>query len=124
MKSTKKPNPTFPELDVVNLKLSLQDMLKSNKLDENPRKNAISKVREAYDKARLSLKSIIFKHPELSQKTLSAYTKITDDVIVNDVQGDLVADKLLFDIKSQTLKIETFNENKISVNVDTDEKRF
>ena len=81
MKSTKKPNPTFPELDVVNLKLNLQDMLKSNKLDENPRKHSISKVREAYDKARLSLKSIIFKHPELSQKTLSAYTKITDDVI-------------------------------------------
>ena len=77
MKSTKKPNHTFPELDVVNLKSSLRDMLKSNQLDENPRKNAISKVREAYDKARLSLKSIIFKHPELSQKTLSAYTKIT-----------------------------------------------
>ena len=81
MKSTKKPNHTFPELDVVNLKSSLRDMLKSNQLDENPRKNAISKVREAYDNARLSLKSIIFKHPELSQKTLSAYTKITDDVI-------------------------------------------
>ena len=81
MKSTKKPNHTFPELDVVNLKSSLRDILKSNQLDENPRKNAISKVREAYDKARLSLKSIIFKHPELSQKTLSAYTKITDDVI-------------------------------------------
>ena len=81
MKSTKKPNHTFPELDVVNLKSSLRDILKSNQLDENPRKNAISKVREAYDNARLSLKSIIFKHPELSQKTLSAYTKITDDVI-------------------------------------------
>ena len=81
MKSTKKPNPTFPELDVVNLKSSLRDMLKSNQLDENPRKNAISNVREAYDKARLSLKSIILRHPELSQKTLSAYTKITDDVI-------------------------------------------
>ena len=52
------------------------------------------------------------------------FLKITDDVIVNDIQGDLVADKLLFDIKSQTLKIETFNDNRISVNVDTDEKRF
>ena len=52
------------------------------------------------------------------------FLKITDNVIVNDIQGNLVADKLLFDIKSQTLKIETFNENKISVNVDTDEKRF
>ena len=52
------------------------------------------------------------------------FLKITDNVIVNDIQGNLTADKLLFDIKSQTLKIETFNENKISVNVDTDEKRF
>ena len=52
------------------------------------------------------------------------FLTITDNVIVNDVQGNLNADKLLFDIKSQTLKIETFNENKISVNVDTDEKRF
>ena len=52
------------------------------------------------------------------------FLKITDDVIVNDVQGDLVADKLLFDIKNQTLKIETFKDNRISVNVDTDEKRF
>ena len=52
------------------------------------------------------------------------FLKITDDVIVNDIQGNLMADKLLFDIKSQTLKIETFNDNKISVNVDTDEKRF
>ena len=52
------------------------------------------------------------------------FLKITDNVIVNDIQGNLVADKLLFDIKSQTLKIETFNDNRISVNVDTDEKRF
>jgi|TARA_B100001063_G_scaffold200783_1_gene194031 lipopolysaccharide assembly outer membrane protein LptD (OstA) len=52
------------------------------------------------------------------------FLKITDNVIVNDIQGNLVADKLLFDIKSQTLKIETFKDNRISVNVDTDEKRF
>ena len=52
------------------------------------------------------------------------FLKITDNVIVNDIQGNLVADKLLFDIKRQTLKIETFNDNRISVNVDTDEKRF
>ena len=52
------------------------------------------------------------------------FLTITDNVIVNDVQGNLNADKLLFDIKSQTLKIETFKDNRISVNVDTDEKRF
>ena len=52
------------------------------------------------------------------------FLTITDNVIVNDIQGNLNADKLLFDIKSQTLKIETFKDNRISVNVDTDEKRF
>ena len=49
---------------------------------------------------------------------------VTDNVIVNDVQGNLVADKLLFDIKSQILEIETFNDKRIRVNVDTNEKRF
>ena len=52
------------------------------------------------------------------------FLTVTDNVIVNDLQGNLVADKLLFDIKSQILKIETFNNKRISVNVDTDEKRF
>ena len=52
------------------------------------------------------------------------FLTITDNVIVNDIQGNLVADKLLFDIKSQILEIETFNDKRIRVNVDTDEKRF
>ena len=52
------------------------------------------------------------------------FLTVTDNVIVNDVQGNLVADKLLFDIKSQILEIETFNDKRIRVNVDTDEKRF
>ena len=52
------------------------------------------------------------------------FLTVTDNVIVNDIQGNLVADKLLFDIKSQILEIETFNDKRISVNVDTDEKRF
>ena len=52
------------------------------------------------------------------------FLTVTDNVIVNDVQGNLVADKLLFDIKSQILEIETFNDKRIRVNVDTNEKRF
>ena len=52
------------------------------------------------------------------------FLTVTDNVIVNDIQGNLVADKLLFDIKSQILEIETFNDKRIRVNVDTDEKRF
>ena len=52
------------------------------------------------------------------------FLTVTDNVIVNDIQGNLVADKLLFDIKSQILEIETFNDKRIRVNVDTNEKRF
>ena len=52
------------------------------------------------------------------------FLTVTDNVIVNNVQGNLVADKLLFDIKSQILEIETFNDKRIRVNVDTNEKRF
>ena len=49
---------------------------------------------------------------------------ISDDVIVNDIQGNLKADKLIFDVNEKTLQIESFHNNKINVSVDTDEKRF
>ena len=52
------------------------------------------------------------------------FLTVSDTVKVNDIQGSLLADKLLFDVKNQTLKIETFNDKRINVNVDTDEKRF
>ena len=85
----------------------------NNTLDINFKSNIKAKYGESTLKA---------QYAEYSNS--QGFLKITDNVIVNDIQGDLVADKLLFDIKSQTLKIETFNDNKISVNVDTDEKRF
>ena len=52
------------------------------------------------------------------------FLTVSDTVKINDIQGSLLADKLLFDVKNQTLKIETFNDKRINVNVDTDEKRF
>tara|TARA_B100000963_G_scaffold158750_1_gene138143 strand:+ start:1006 stop:1623 length:618 start_codon:yes stop_codon:yes gene_type:complete len=85
----------------------------NNTLDINFKSNIKAEYEESILKA---------QYAEYSNS--KGFLKITDDVIVNDIQGNLTADKLLFDIKSQTLKIETFNENKISVNVDTDEKRF
>ena len=85
----------------------------NNTLDINFKSNIKAEYEESVLKA---------QYAEYSNS--KGFLKITDDVIVNDIQGNLTADKLLFDIKSQTLKIETFNENKISVNVDTDEKRF
>jgi len=85
----------------------------NNTLDINFKSNIIAEYGESTLKA---------QYAEYSNS--KGFLTITDNVIVNDVQGNLIADKLLFDIKSQTLKIETFNDNRISVNVDTDEKRF
>ena len=85
----------------------------NNTLDINFKSNIIAEYGESTLKA---------QYAEYSNS--KGFLTITDNVIVNDIQGNLVADKLLFDIKSQTLKIETFNDDRISVNVDTDEKRF
>ena len=85
----------------------------NNTLDINFKSNIIAEYGESTLKA---------QYAEYSNS--KSFLTITDNVIVNDIQGNLIADKLLFDIKSQTLKIETFNDDRISVNVDTDEKRF
>jgi len=53
-----------------------------------------------------------------------SYLTIYENVRVDDVRGNLVADKLLFDIVKKKLDITSFNEGKISANVELDEKRF
>ena len=52
------------------------------------------------------------------------YLSVYENVRVNDVRGDLIADKLLFDITTQTLDITSFNNGKINANVNLNEKRF
>ena len=47
----------------------------------------------------------------------NGYLTITEEVKVKDIRGTVVADKLLFDIKKQTLNIESFNEGKINANI-------
>ena len=42
---------------------------------------------------------------------------ISDKVKIIDIQGTMVADKLLFDIKKQTLNVSSFNDNKINANI-------
>ena len=46
-----------------------------------------------------------------------SFLTITDKVKVIDTRGTVVADKLLFDIKKQTLNIASFNDNKINANI-------
>ena len=42
---------------------------------------------------------------------------ITNNVIIEDSRGTMIADKLFFDIKKQTLKIAAFKDNKINANI-------
>ena len=52
------------------------------------------------------------------------YLSIYENVRINDIRGNLIADKLLFDITKQNLAITSFNDGKITANVKLDEKRF
>jgi len=52
------------------------------------------------------------------------YLSIYENVRINDIRGNLIADKLLFDINKQNLAITSFNDGKINANVKLDEKRF
>ena len=45
------------------------------------------------------------------------YLSIYDNVRIDDIRGNLIADKLLFDIKKQKLNITSFNNGKINANV-------
>lgn len=53
-----------------------------------------------------------------------SYLVVYENVRVDDVRGNLIADKLLFDITEKKLDITSFNEGKINANVELDEKRF
>ena len=52
------------------------------------------------------------------------YLSIYENVRINDIRGNLIADKLLFDINEQNLAITSFNDGKINANIKLDEKRF
>ena len=49
---------------------------------------------------------------------------IENDVEITNSKGNIFADKLLFDIRSQNLNITSFKNSKINANIDLNEKRF
>ena len=53
-----------------------------------------------------------------------SFLSIYENVGINDIKGNLIADKLLFDITKQKLNITSFNNGKINANVKLNEKRF
>ncbi len=46
-----------------------------------------------------------------------SYLIVSDDVKIDDIRGSMVADKLLFDIKKQTLEIASKDEENINTNI-------
>ena len=46
-----------------------------------------------------------------------SFLTISENVKIKDIRGTMIADKLLFDIKKQTLNIASFNDNKINANI-------
>jgi hypothetical protein len=52
------------------------------------------------------------------------FLTISDNVVIEDLQGNLVADKLVFDINNQNLKIEKYKDDRISIILKTNEKSF
>ncbi len=48
---------------------------------------------------------------------LKGFITISEDVLINDSRGRMVADKLLFDIKKKTLNVQSLSENKINADI-------
>ncbi len=68
-------------------------------------------------------KSVLFAEAAEYSNSKSLLT-ISDKVRVIDTRGNLKADKLLFDLKNQTLNISSVKSNSINAKVNLDEKRF
>jgi hypothetical protein len=67
-------------------------------------------VRANYEQSKLFAEKAVYSNSE-------SFLTITENVKVKDIRGTMEADKLFFDIKKQTLNIESFNDNKINANV-------
>ena len=67
-------------------------------------------VKALYEKSELFAQNAFYSNSK-------GVLKITDDVLVSDVKGAIKADELLFDIKKQTLDINSFSNNKINAKI-------
>ena len=53
-----------------------------------------------------------------------SFLKITNNVRIKDIRGNMIADELIFDIKDKKLNISSFGNNKINTKLKLNEKRF
>ena len=68
------------------------------------------KVNASYEKSKLKAEKAVYSNSE-------GFLAISNNVIIDDIRGTMVADELLFDIKKQTLNIASFNDGKINANI-------
>tara|TARA_A100001015_G_scaffold315437_1_gene427252 strand:- start:697 stop:1317 length:621 start_codon:yes stop_codon:yes gene_type:complete len=53
-----------------------------------------------------------------------SFLKISDNVKIQDVRGEIFADNLFFNLKNQTLDISSFDNKKVNANININEKKF
>ena len=74
-------------------------------------------LKAIYEKSKLTAEKAEFSNSK-------GFLKITNNVKIDDIQGNLGADELLFDLKDKTLKISSFDNNRINAKIKLNEKRF
>ena len=52
------------------------------------------------------------------------FIKVSQQVIINDIRGKMHADEIYFDLKKNTLDINSFDDKKVNANINLDEKKF
>jgi hypothetical protein len=67
------------------------------------------------------LNSVLFAE-KAEYSNSQSFLSIYENVRINDIKGNLIADKLLFDITSQKLDITSFKDKKINANVNLNNK--
>ncbi len=70
-----------------------------------------------FEDVNASYENNLLKANQAEYSNSSGQLVISNKVKVNSLEGDLVADKLTFDVKNQILEIDSFNENKINANI-------
>ena len=67
-------------------------------------------VKASYEDSRLFAQKAEYSNSK-------SYLEISEKVKINDTKGTMVADKLFFDIKKQTLNIAAFEDKKVNTNI-------
>ena len=74
-------------------------------------------VEAEYEKSKLFAEKAEYSNEE-------NYLSVYENVRIKDIQANIIADKLLFDITEQKLNITSFKDGNVKANINLNEKRF